>query len=104
MMSAKTSATKPVTGNTHQAIVVRMVYRSRYFVSNHQAMGDDIRKEIITRKEKSFEISRTRLGTVAPKTFRMPIYFVRCSAVNAAKPNKPRPVMMIVSVANILAS
>ena len=67
-------------------------------------MGEEITKEIITRKEKSFDISRTRLGTVAPSTFRMPISFVRCSAVKAARPNNPSPVMMIVSVANKLAS
>jgi hypothetical protein len=84
--------------------VVRIEYLSRYFVNSHQAIGDDRINDMITSMEKSFEIRRTRLGTDAPSTFLIPISFVLCSAVNAASPNKPRPVIMIVNVANKLAS
>ena len=47
----------------------------------------------MTSSEKSREINPTRLETEAPSTFRMPISFVRCSAVKAASPNKPNPVI-----------
>ncbi len=40
-------------------------------------------------------------ATVAPNTFRIPISLVRCSAVNAAKPNKPRAEMMMVMIEKI---
>ncbi len=55
-------------------------------------MGDEIINAIITSAEKSFEINPTKLDTLAPITLRMPISLVRCSAVKAASPNRPKPV------------
>ena len=72
--------------------------------NNHQASGAANAKETMTNPEKSFEISDTRLLTEAPITFRIPISFVRCSAVKAARPNSPSPVITIVSPAKRLAS
>ena len=56
--------------------------------------------EITTSFEKSFEIKAIIPGTVAPITLRMPISLVRCSAVKAARPNSPRPVITMVRIAN----
>src|SRR5690606_32489662 len=102
--NAKAKAMVPVNGNTHHSIEVLMVYLFKYMLSNHHANGDETTKDTITSNEKSFEISRTRLGTDAPNTFRMPISFVRCSAVKAANPNRPNPVISIASVAKIVAN
>src|SRR5436190_24345318 len=45
--------------------------------------------------EKSLDISITILETDAPSILRMQTSFVRCSAVNAARPNNPRHEMKI---------
>ena len=56
----------------------------------HQAIGEAMTIEMATSFRKSFESSDTIPVTLAPSTFLTPISFVRCSALNVAKPNKPR--------------
>jgi hypothetical protein len=71
---------------------------------NHQPMGAETAKAKITNFEKSFESKITKLATEAPITLRMPISFVRCSAIKAANPNKPRQVITIANDANMPAN
>jgi len=53
------------------------------------ATGHAMILEIKTHAANSLESNNTTCPDVAPNTFRMPISFVRCSATNAAKPNRP---------------
>lgn len=68
------------------------------------AIGIAIRQEKITNKTKSLDNNRQRFETDAPSTFRMPIYLVRCSAMNEANPNKPRQLIKMARKAKKLAS
>ncbi len=56
----------------------------------YHAIGEAIKKAMHTSFRKSLEMSATTPETLAPNTLRIPISLVRCSAVNVAKPNKPR--------------
>ncbi len=49
--------------------------------------------EMAVSLRKSFESIDQRLITPAPRTFRTPISFVRCSATKAARPKRPRQEM-----------
>ena len=53
-------------------------------------MGVAIRQEISTKTTKSLDKDCQSLATDAPNTLRMPISLVRCSAMNDARPNKPK--------------
>ena len=83
--------------------VVLYSYRSRKLLRNHHAIGPEKRKPTMTSREKSFEIRITKLETEAPITLRMPTSLVRCSAVNAARPKRPRHVMIIANEAKMVA-
>jgi len=60
-------------------------------------MGAEITNAMITNFEKSLDIKVIRLEIEAPRTFRIPISFIRCSAVKEASPNNPKPVMKMAS-------
>src|SRR5436190_13823748 len=53
-------------------------------------MGIAIRQAMITKPTNSLDCIFHRLNIVAPRTLRIPISFVFCSATNEAKANKPR--------------
>ena len=55
-----------------------------------QSLDIDTRVATITSIIKSFESSIITDEMVAPKVFRMPISFVRCSAAKEASPKSPR--------------
>src|SRR6185437_2406933 len=59
----------------------------------YQATGNAMNDAIITSFKKSFEISATIPGTLAPNTFLTPISFTRCEMAKAERPNKPRHAM-----------
>src|SRR5262245_55667385 len=59
---------------------------------------------MITRITKSFESICHNPATEAPNTLRMPISFVRCSATNDARPNKPRQEMKMARIAKYIAN
>ena len=56
----------------------------------HQAIGVAITMAIATSFKKSFDNNCTMPLTLAPSTLRIPISLLLCSALNAARPNKPR--------------
>ena len=56
--------------------------------------------DIITNRKKSFERITVISETLAPKTFRIPISFVRCSAANDARAKRPRHAMTIERIEN----
>src|SRR5580700_9606994 len=56
----------------------------------HQVIGTATRNARQISVKKSLDNSRTIRRTDAPIIFRMPISFVRCSALKAASPNNPR--------------
>lgn len=64
-------------------------------------MGEAMKHDIKTSTTKSFESSLQRLDMEAPKTFRIPISFTRCSAINDANPKSPRKLIKIARIANI---
>ena len=104
MIKAKAKANNPVNGKIQNGISVLTGYLSRYTSRSHQANGAANRKANMTNLVNSIEISLMMLNTDAPITLRTPISLVRCSVVYAAKPNNPKPVMMMVNVANKLAN
>ena len=61
-------------------------------------------QETLTSCTNSFASNPVSPVTEAPSTLRMPISFVRRSAVYAAKPNKPRQEIKIASIANMPAN
>ena len=67
-------------------------------------IGTAIRKEMPIRPIKSLESKFQTLNTDAPNTFLTPISFLRCSATNDAKPNKPRQEITMANMAKKLAS
>ena len=89
----------PASGKIHKGISILMGYCSRKLLAIHHANGRLIAKAIKTILEKSFVSRKRTLDTEAPSTFRMPISFVRCSAVNEAIPNNPNAVTTIASSA-----
>src|SRR5690606_27276712 len=98
----KTSAIRPATGITHSGKLIRYGYRSNKASAAHQATGEAITKPAATRRVNSRDIKSIRFDTDAPNTFLIPTSFVRCSAVNAASPNKPSPVIQIASTVKIV--
>lgn len=56
----------------------------------YQAIGQAMALATTTHMTNSFDISITMPEIEAPSTFLMPISLVRCSAVNAARPKRPR--------------
>lgn len=61
-------------------------------------------KERMTKNTKSFVSITHRFVIEAPKTFLTPISLVRCSAVNDAKPNRPKQLMKMARIANNVAN
>ena len=55
-----------------------------------------------TNFKKSLESKTVILATEAPKTLRIPISLVRCSAAKAAKPNKPKHDTKMATMENAL--
>src|ERR1700722_13659238 len=68
----------------------------------HQAMGTPTRKETQINCRKSTDNSLTIELTDAPITFLIPISLVRCSALKAARPKRPRQEIMIAITVNEL--
>src|ERR1700730_804228 len=91
--TAMQRAIAAVIRNTSQPIFVRYAKSRSHLLITHQATGDAITIDIATSFKKSFDKSVTIPATLAPKTLRTPISFVRCSALNVANPNNPRQQM-----------
>ena len=68
----------------------------------YQAIGVAITKEMITRIKKSFDNNCTMPVTLEPSTLRIPISLLRCSALNAARPNRPRQEITMATSVNEL--
>ncbi len=83
--------------NTGQGNEILNANCSSHACMIHAARGHAIRLAAITGRRKSLFIIKTISFSLAPITFRMPISFVRCSAVKAANPNKPRQAIKITS-------
>src|SRR3954470_24644663 len=90
--------------STHQDISVRYSNLASQSCSRYTEVGTEIRHEMMTSTTKSFDSILHRLLTDAPITLRTPISFVRCSVTKEARPNSPRQLMRIASVANTDAS
>ncbi len=71
---------------------------SHAFIAIHET-GNPMSIEIMISRIKSFDNITITLLTDAPKTFRIPISFVRTSALKVASPNNPRHEMIIASAA-----
>ena len=87
--------------NIHQLILILYAKLCSHVFIAINDRGVAIIMAIHTSFTKSFEINAVIFATVAPNTLRMPISFVRCSAANAASPNKPRHDIAIAIIANI---
>ena len=61
---------------------------SHLFIASH-AMGAATVTDKIMSFKKSFASNSTSAVTLAPSTFRTLISFLRCSALNVARPNRP---------------
>src|ERR1700749_2405131 len=61
----------------------------------YQAMGVAIINDMITNLRKSIDSKLTIPETLAPNTLRMPISLLRCSALKAARPKRPKQEMII---------
>src|SRR6266487_1930819 len=72
---------KPAIANTHQSILTRYEYDASQLFITHHATGDEITNEIRTSFRKSFDNNAVILCTLAPSTLRMPISFIRVSAI-----------------------
>src|SRR6185312_1277964 len=94
------TAPDPASTNTHQEIVVRYVYLCNQCCRKYRATGIATAHEMITRLIQSFDNIFQILNTLAPNTFLTPISFVLCSAINVARPNKPRQEINIASTQN----
>src|SRR5215204_1773674 len=86
---AMNKAPEPDAIKIHQLISVLYSKCRIKDVINSHANGDAIRTAIITSLIKSPARREVILATLAPRTFRMPISFVRFSAMYIARPNKP---------------
>ncbi len=95
------NAIAPASANIHQAMFTRYAKSVSHLFMPHQATGAATTNEIATNIINSFDSSCTRLFMLAPKTLRMPISFVRCSAIKVERPNKPRQAIRIASTENI---
>ena len=93
MINAINRAVTVVITNTVQLILVRYAKSCNHLFITHHATGDAIRMAMPTSFKKSFDSSATIPATLAPNTLRTPISLVRCSALNVARPNKPRQEM-----------
>jgi hypothetical protein len=71
---------------------------SQLFMSTH-TNGMAIKFATITSFKKSFDNKRKIFGTDDPRTFLMPISFVRCDAVKDARPKRPKDATNIASIA-----
>src|SRR5215831_17202992 len=80
-------ATIVVITKTVQLIFFRYAKSISHLFITHHAMGDAITTDTATNFKKSFERRATIPETLAPKTLRTPISFIRCSALNVASPN-----------------
>src|SRR5215203_5193095 len=68
----------------------------------HHAIGEAITMAIMISFTKSFDNMAVMFLILAPNTFRIPISFVRCSAINAESANKPRQAMIIANTAKLV--
>src|SRR5689334_20115387 len=90
VISAIKSAAMVVITKTVQLMFFRYAKSSNHLFITHHATGEAMSTEITTSFRNSFESSATMPPTLAPRTLRTPISLVRCSALNVARPNKPR--------------
>lgn len=88
----------PVPMNTRGDIGALYAKLPSHLLMKYQAIGQPTRFAINTSFRKSIDNILTSAGTDAPITRRMPISFVLRFAMNAVRPNKPRPPSMIESI------
>jgi hypothetical protein len=93
--SAITEAIIPAIIKIHQGILIRYAKSCNHLCMKYQATGKAIMAAISTSFKKSFERSVTIVLTSAPKTFLIPISFIRWVMANAERPNRPRQAMKI---------
>ncbi len=99
-MNAINNAINPAATNIHQLVSMRYAkFWIQAFITRNDT-GVAITIAIQTSFINSLETSAIMFATVAPNTFRIPISLERCSAVNAAKLNKPRQEIIIAMKAN----
>src|SRR5436190_22153654 len=77
VIKAMNMANAPAIINTHQPIEIRYAKSCNHLFMKYQASGAAMIKAITTSFKKSFDNNFTITGKVAPRTFRIPIYFVR---------------------------
>src|SRR3982751_5611266 len=66
-----------------------------HLLIKYQASGEAIKNEMTTSFKKSFDKRDIMPVVLAPRTFRIPISFVRCSTLKVVSPNNPRHEMKI---------
>src|ERR1700694_2098683 len=71
----------PATPKTHQLMVIRYAKLCNHLFITHQATGNAMHDAMNTSFKNSFESICVTCVTLAPSTLRIPISFVRCSAV-----------------------
>src|SRR3982751_2893633 len=92
---ATTRATTMATAKTHQLICMRYANSFSHWFIAHHPTGSEMMEAMTTSSKKSLDRSVTILFTLAPKTFRMPISFIRWDIAKAERPSNPRQAMKI---------
>src|SRR5688572_23320854 len=82
-------AAKEEIGNIHQLIGCRYEKSCNHWSIAYQAIGKDNSDARTTSFMNPYDNIEVMERTLAPRTFRMPISFTRCSALNAASAKRP---------------
>jgi hypothetical protein len=82
--------TQPDTANTHHSICVLYAKVCSHRFIPYHARGEAIAIAIIISHKNSADNKVNKEATLAPNTLRMPTSFTLCSAVNIARPNRPK--------------
>src|SRR5882762_910749 len=94
----------PATTKTVQSIGMRYAKSCNQFCIPKYEAGTAMTNAMTINFKKSFESKMTISSTDAPMTFRIPISFIRCSAVKVANPNSPRQEMKIATTEKAVKS
>ena len=98
VIKAINKAAAVVITNTVQLIGIRYAKSCSHLCITNQAIGEATKIETAISFKKSLESKLTMLVTLAPSTFLTPISLKRCSALNVARPNKPRHEMKMAMI------
>src|SRR5687768_51735 len=90
VIKAMTIAASPANRNIHHEISILYAKFCSHLYIIHHAIGEATSNAIDTNHKNSRDNKANTEAMLAPNTFLIPISFVRCSAVNIARPSSPR--------------